>query len=410
MKRVVISGVGVISPIGNDKTTFWEHLIRGISGIDFIKSVPTDDFPVKIAAEVKNFNPLEHGIDVSTVRRSDLFARYAIAAANEAMKDSGLEIEPSKLGVYIGSGIGGLHTIFNESIKVYTEGVDRVSPLFIPTMIANIAASYVAIAHHAQGPSLPVVTACATSTHAIGEAYRAIKFGYADAIIAGGTEAAIHPLAIGGFANSKALARTDDIKAASLPFDKRRSGFVLGEGAGILILEEYEHAKARNAHIYAEVCGYGNSCDAYHLTCPDPTGQIPARAMRQAINEAGGLKANDLLYVNAHGTGTPLNDKCETAAFKLAVGEQFARKALMSSTKSMTGHLLGAAGGIELIASAMALETGIVPPTINYLEFDPECDLDYVPNEARKADITIAISNSLGFGGHNGSIALRKFE
>jgi len=277
-------------------------------------------------------------------------------------------------------------------------------------MIANIAASYVAIAHHAQGPSLPVVTACATATHAIGEAYRAIKFGYADAIIAGGTEAAIHPLAIGGFANSKALARTDDIKAASLPFDKRRSGFVLGEGAGILILEEYEHAKARNAHIYAEVCGYGNSCDAYHLTCPDPTGQIPARAMRQAINEAGGLKANDLLYVNAHGTGTPLNDKCETAAFKLAVGEQFARKALMSSTKSMTGHLLGAAGGIELIASAMALETGIVPPTINYLEFDPECDLDYVPNEARKADITIAISNSLGFGGHNGSIALRKFE
>lgn len=410
MKRVVITGLGVISPIGNDKDTFWNNLINGVNGIDFIKSFPTDDVAVKIAAEVKNFDPKNHGIDPGTARRTDLFSRYALAAANEAMKDSHLEVAPERLGVYIGSGIGGLHTIFNESVKLEKEGIQWISPLFIPTMIANIAASNVAIAHNAQGPSLPVVTACATATHAIGEAFRAIKYGYADAILAGGSEAAVHPLAIGGFANSKALDRNNDPANASLPFDKRRQGFVLGEGAGVLVLEEYEHAKARGAKIYAEICGYGNTCDAYHLTAPQPQGITPARAMKMAVEEAGGIRNEDVFYVNAHGTGTPLNDKTETMALKLAVGEENAYKAMISSNKSMIGHLLGAAGGVEMIATALTIYNGIVPPTIGLKEKDPECDLDYVPNVARKADVTIAISNSLGFGGHNGSVALRKIK
>jgi 3-oxoacyl-[acyl-carrier-protein] synthase II len=289
--------------------------------------------------------------------------------------------------------VGGLHTIYNESVKLVQEGCQWISPLFIPTMIANIAASNVAIAHNAQGPSLPVVTACATATHAIGEAFRAIKFGYADAIIAGGSEAAVHPLAISGFANSKALDRNNDPENASLPFDKRRAGFVLGEGAGIVILEEYEHAKARGAKIYAEIVGYGNTCDAYHLTAPAPDGAPAARAMRDAVNEAGGLREDDIFYINAHGTGTPLNDKTETAAIKLAFGEEVAGKAMVSASKSMTGHLLGAAGGIELIATALTLYHGIAPPTIGIKEPDPDCDLDYIPDVARKADVTIAISN-----------------
>ena len=410
MKRVVITGLGAITPIGNNVETFWNNLINGVSGIDFIKAFPTDDLSVKIAAEIKNFDPKEHGIDPGTARRSDLFSRYAMAAANEAMKDSAIEIDPERLGVYIGSGVGGLHTIYNESVKLVQEGNQWISPLFIPTMIANIAASNVAIAHNAQGPSLPVVTACATATHAIGEAFRAIKFGYADAIITGGTEAAVHPLAISGFANSKALDRNNDPENASLPFDKRRAGFVLGEGAGIIILEEYEHAKARGAKIYAEVVGYGNTCDAHHLTAPRPDGAPAAKAMRDAVNEAGGLKEDDIFYINAHGTGTPLNDKTETAAIKLAFGAEVAAKAMISAGKSMTGHLLGAAGGIELIASALTLYHGIVHPTIGLKEPDPECDLNYTPHVARKADVTIAISNSLGFGGHNGTVALRKFK
>ena len=410
MKRVVITGLGAITPIGNNVETFWNNLINGVSGIDFIKAFPTDDLSVKIAAEIKNFDPKEHGIDPGTARRSDLFSRYAMAAANEAMKDSAIEIDPERLGVYIGSGVGGLHTIYNESVKLVQEGNQWISPLFIPTMIANIAASNVAIAHNAQGPSLPVVTACATATHAIGEAFRAIKFGYADAIITGGTEAAVHPLAISGFANSKALDRNNDPENASLPFDKRRAGFVLGEGAGIIILEEYEHAKARGAKIYAEVVGYGNTCDAHHLTAPRPDGAPAAKAMRDAVNEAGGLKEDDIFYINAHGTGTPLNDKTETAAIKLAFGAEVASKAMISAGKSMTGHLLGAAGGIELIASALTLYHGIVHPTIGLKEPDPECDLNYTPHVARKADVTIAISNSLGFGGHNGTVALRKFK
>ena len=413
MKRVVITGMGVISPIGNDKDTFWNNLINGVNGIDFIKAFPTDNLTVKIAGEVKDFDPKNHGIDPGTARRTDPFSRYAIAAANEAMKDSNLaNIDPERLGVYIGSGVGGLQTIYNESVKLDREGTQWISPLFIPTMIGNIAASNVAIAHNAQGPNLPIVTACATSTHAIGEAFRAIKFGYADAIIAGGSEATVHPLAISGFANSKALDKSNDPKRASLPFNKNRQGFVMGEGAGVVILEEYEHAKARGAKIYAEICGYGNTCDAHHLTAPQPEGITPARAMKMAIEEAGGLQADDLLYINAHGTGTPLNDKTETKAIKVALGEEAARKAMISSIKSMVGHLLGAAGGVELVASALALYHGIVPPTIGLDEndSDPECDLDYVPNTARKADVTIAISNSLGFGGHNGTVALRKMK
>ncbi|OQA89073.1 MAG: 3-oxoacyl-(acyl-carrier-protein) synthase 2 [Bacteroidetes bacterium ADurb.Bin234] len=284
-----------------------------------------------------------------------------------------------------------------------------VSPLFIPMMISNIAAGNIAISHKAEGPCLPVVTACATGTHSIGEAYRAIKHGYADAIIAGGTEASITPLAVGGFGNAKALSRSLDPLSASIPFDKRRQGFVIGEGAGVLILEEYEHAKARNAKIYAEVCGYGNTCDAYHYTAPKPDGLCAAKAMQLALEEAG-YSDNDNLYINAHGTGTPLNDKTETMAIKLALGEKKAIQTLISSTKSMTGHMLGAAGAAELIASVLSLKEGIIAPTIGLQESDPECDLDYVPNIARKADINIAISNSLGFGGHNASVAIRKIN
>ena len=409
MRRVVITGMGVISPIGNDVTSFWKNLKKGVCGIDIITSFPTDNLPVKIAGEVKNFIPAEHGIEPSNARKNDRFALFALAAANQAMKDSNLVIEPENLGVYIGSGIGGMHTFFNETEKLIKEGPQWISPLFIPTMISNIASGNVAIAHNAQGVCLPVVTACATGTHSIGEAYRAIKHGYADAIITGGTEAAITPLAIGGFANSKALSRSEDPKQASLPFDKRRQGFVMSEGAGIVILEEYEHAKKRGAKIYAEVCGYGNTCDAYHYTAPRPDGSSAARAIKNALNEAG-YSEKDILHINAHGTGTPLNDKSETEAIKLAIGEKAAHEAFICSTKSMTGHMLGAAGGVELIAATLALIEGVVPPTISLKEPDPECDLNYTPNKAKEVELTIAISSSLGFGGHNGCIAIRKFN
>ncbi|MDL2228607.1 beta-ketoacyl-ACP synthase II [Bacteroidales bacterium OttesenSCG-928-K03] len=410
MKRVVITGMGVISPIGNNIDTFWNNLKNGVCGIDFIKSIPTENLPVKIAAEVKDFNPADFGIDSSTVRRTDLFAQYALAAANQAMEDSKLKIEnPERLGVYIGTGVGGIKTFVKETEKVITEGVQWVSPLFVPMMIANMAGGNVAIAHNAQGPCLPVVTACATGTNAIGEAYRAIQYGYADAIIAGGAEAAIEPVTIGGFANSKALTKNEDPKNASIPFDKNRNGFVLGEGAGVVILEEYEHAVKRNAKIYAEITGYGHTCDAHHLTAPKPDGSCASRAMKTALAEAG-YNDNDLLYVNAHGTSTPLNDKSETLAIKLAVGEEQARKAYISSNKSMFGHMLGAAGAVELVATALTIDNGIVPPTIGLTEADPDCDLNYVPGKAVKADITIALSNSLGFGGHNASLTIRKLK
>ncbi|HPE40842.1 MAG TPA: beta-ketoacyl-ACP synthase II [Bacteroidales bacterium] len=407
MKRVVITGMGVVSPIGNNIETFWNNLKNGVSGINFIKSIDTSNIEIKIAAEIKDFDAVALGLDASTARRSDKFTQYALIAAKQAMEDSKLVVDPERLGVYVGSGIGGMDTFVSQTNKMENEGAKWVSPLFIPMVISNIATGNIAIAHNAQGPSLPIVTACATATHSIGEAYRAIKHGYADAIIAGGTEASVHPLAISGFANMKALSKADTLEAASIPFDKRRQGFVLAEGAGVIILEEYEHAKARGAKIYAELCGYGNTCDAHHLTAPMPNGDCAAKSMLSAANEAK-LSDSDLIHINAHGTGTPLNDKTETAAIKLAFGEDRARKILISSTKSMTGHGLGAAGGFEAIASALAIMEGIVPPTINLNEPDPDCDLDYVPHTARKADITLVLSNSLGFGGHNATIAFRK--
>jgi 3-oxoacyl-[acyl-carrier-protein] synthase II len=407
MKRVVITGMGVLSPIGNNVETFWNNLKNGVSGIDFIKSIDTSNIEVKVAGEVKDFDAVALGLDASSARRSDKFTQYAMIAAKQAMEDSKIVIDPERLGVYVGSGIGGMDTFVTQCNKMYQEGPKWVSPLFIPMVISNIASGNIAINHNAQGPTLPIVTACATATHAIGEAYRAIKHGYADAIIAGGAEASVHPLAISGFANMKALSKSVDLLAASIPFDKRRQGFVLAEGAGIIILEEYEHAKARGAKIYAEICGYGNTCDAHHLTAPMPGGECAAKSMRNAAKEAN-LTDDDLIYINAHGTGTPLNDKTETAAIKVAFGEERARKILISSTKSMTGHGLGAAGGFEAIASALTVAEGIVHPTINLNEPDPECDLDYVPHVARKADITLVLSNSLGFGGHNATIAFRK--
>ena len=412
--RVVITGLGVVSPVGNNVTDFWNSLVEGKCGIDLIKGFEEYELPVSEAGQVKDFNPEADGLERNDIRRNDKFCIFAMAAAAQAMTDSGLKsgenIEPERLGVYIGSGIGGMETFVNETEKLLNEGVRRISPLFVPMMISNIASGNVAIKHNAQGVCLPIVTACATGTHAIGEAYRAIKHGYADAIIAGGAEATIHPLAIGGFANSKALSRSEDPLKASIPFNANRNGFVMGEGAGVLILESLESAQKRGAKIYAEVVGYGNSCDAHHVTAPSPDGIPASRAIKQSLTEAGFDPEKDLLYINAHGTSTPLNDKTETAAIKLAMGEEAARKAIISSTKSMTGHMLGATGAVELIAATLTVKNGIVTPTIGLDEPDPECDLDYTPNFARKADITLAISNSLGFGGHNGCVAVRKWN
>lgn len=411
-RRVVVTGTGVITPVGNDVQTYWKNLLDGVCGIDFITSIPTDDLPVKIAGEVKDFSPADYGIEPPFARKQDKFTIYAVAAAWQAVQESGLNsgedgnIDPFRYGVYVGSGIGGFATQVRETEKLIKEGAKWVSPLFIPTMIANIAAGNIAIRNNACGPCLPVVTACATSTHAIGEAYRAIKHGYADAIIAGGSEAAVIPLGIAGFANAKALSKSEDPKYASLPFNKNRGGFVMAEGAAMLMLEEYEHAVARGANIIAEVCGYGNTCDAHHVTAPRPDGVTQSAAIRQALDEAG-YTSDDVLYINAHGTGTALNDVSETAAFKLALGDD-AYKAHISSTKGSTGHMLGAAGAVEAVACVLALKNGVVPPTVNLDEVDPECDLNYTPNRPVEAPLTIAISDSLGFGGHNGCVAFRK--
>ena len=412
-RRVVVTGTGVITPVGNDVQTYWKNLMDAVCGIDVITSIPTDDLPVKIAGEVKDFNPADYEIEAPFARKQDKFTIYAVAAAWQAVKQSGLSsaedgnIDPLRFGVYVGSGIGGFSTQMRETEKILNEGAKWVSPLFIPTMISNIAAGNIAIRNNACGPCLPVVTACATSTHAIGEAFRAIKHGYADAIIAGGSEAAVIPLAIAGFANAKALSKAEDPKYASLPFNKNRGGFVMSEGAAMLVLEEYEHAVARGAEIIAEVCGYGNTCDAHHVTAPRPDGVTQAAAIRQALDEAG-YTSDDVLYINAHGTGTALNDVCETLAFKLALGED-AYKAHVSSTKGSTGHMLGAAGAVEAVASVLALKNGIVPPTANLDEIDPECDLNYTPNRPVEVPLTIAVSDSLGFGGHNGCVAFRKY-
>jgi 3-oxoacyl-[acyl-carrier-protein] synthase II len=413
-RRVVVTGTGAVTPVGNDVKTYWKNLLDGVCGIDYITSIPTDDLPVKIAGEVKDFNPADYEIETPFARKQDRFTIFAVAAAWQAVREAGLDasengnIDPMRYGVYVGSGIGGFTTQERESAKLLTEGPKWVSPLLIPTMIANIAAGNIAIRNNACGPCLPVVTACATSTHAIGEAYRAIKHGYVDAVIAGGAESTIVPLAVAGFANAKALSRSEDPKYASLPFNRNRGGFVIAEGAAMLVLEEYEHAVARGAEIIAEICGYGNTCDAHHVTAPRPDGTTQAAAIRQALDEAG-YTSDDVLYINAHGTGTALNDVAETAAFKLALGDD-AYKAHISSVKGSIGHLLGAAGAAEAVASVLALKNGVVPPTINLDDVDPECDLNYTPNVPVEAPLTIAISDSLGFGGHNGCIAFRKFN
>ncbi|WP_418816216.1 beta-ketoacyl-ACP synthase II [Pseudoruminococcus massiliensis] len=405
MRRVVITGIGAVTPVGNDIETMWDSLINGKNGIDYIKSFDTEKLKVKVAAEVKDFDPTKY-IEKKELRKTDLFCQYAIAAACQAVEDSGIigTIEDEKLGVYVGSGTGGMHTFFTQCENMIAE--KKISPFFIPMMIGNMAAGLIAIRFSAKGPCLPVVTACATSTHAVGEAFHAIKNGYADAIITGGAEAAITPLAIAGFSSCMALSTRNDPNSSSIPFDKRRDGFVMGEGAGILVLEEYEHAVARGAKIYAEVAGYGNTCDAHHVTAPDPEAAGAARCVEIALKEAG-ITDDDTLYINAHGTSTPANDKTETAAFKRALGEK-AYDAYISSTKSMTGHMLGATGAVEAIVAALAVKNGIVPPTIGLEEPDPECDLNYVPNKAVEAPLTAAASTTFGFGGHNACIALKK--
>ena len=409
-KRVVITGMGCISPLGNSVDAMWSGLLRGDCAIGFIQSMDTEDLPVKVGAEVKDFRPEDYGIDRPMIRHNDRYALYALAAASQAMRDSGLEVgkdvDPSRFGCAIGSGVGGIQTFCREHSSLLENGYRGVSPLFIPEMIANIASGNVAVMFHAEGPNLPVVTACATGTHSIGEAYRMIREGRADAMISGGAEAALCEIAIAGFSNSKALTTSEDPMAASLPFDLRRKGFVIGEGAGIMILEEYEMARRRGAHIYAEVCGYGNTCDAFHYTAPRADAKCAANCIRLALEEAG-YKEGEKMYINAHGTGTPLNDKAETLAIKLALGETAARKAVISSTKSMMGHMLGATGAVELLICALTLRDGKVAPTIHLDEPDPDCDLDYTPHTARDYAAGLTISNSFGFGGQNACVALR---
>lgn len=408
MNRVVITGLGAVTPLGNDVPSYWSGLIAGQCGIGAITRFDTTDHKAKLAAEVKDFDPRLY-MEKSETSRADICTQYALAAACQAMDDSGVAgtVAPERMGVYFGTGIGGITTYMCEHQKLLEKGPRRVSPLFIPMMIANIASGTIAIRFGCKGPAMPAVTACASGGNAIGEAMRMIRHGYADVMIAGGSEATINPLAIAGFTNMQALSTSTDPAAASLPFDSRRAGFVMGEGSGALILEEYNRAIARGAKIYAELVGYGCTCDAYHMTAPQPDAESGARAIADSLLEAG-YNAADRVYVNAHGTGTPYNDRAETVAIKKAMGEDAARAAAVSSTKSMTGHMLGAAGAVEAIAATLALREGILPPTIGLLSPDPECDLDYVPLTARKADCNLALSVSLGFGGHNVCLAIRK--
>lgn len=407
-RRVVVTGLGAITPVGNNAKDTWESLKNGKNGIETITLFDTEKFKAKLAAEVKGFEPKDY-LEVNDVLRTDRYAQFAVAAAQQAVDESGVEgtVEPERFAVLFGTGIGGIGTFEKEHTKLMERGPRRVSPLFVPMMIANMAAGMIAIRHDCRGSAMPAVTACASGSNAIGEAMRLIRHGYADAVITGGAEAAINASAVAGFANMLALSSSENPDEASLPFDKRRGGFVIGEGAVALVLEEYEHAKARGAEIYGEICGYGSTCDAYHITAPHPEARGGTRAMTDAMEEAG-YSEEDVVYVNAHGTGTPMNDVVETLAIKKALGGNSARKAYVSSTKSMTGHMLGAAGALEALACLQALREGIVPPTINLLEQDEECDLNCVPNTAVKADITLALSNSLGFGGHNACLAFRK--
>lgn len=407
MRRVVVTGMGAITPVGNDVETMWANMLAGVNGVEKITAFDTSDLKVHLAGTVKNFEP-EKYIEKRELRKLDIYCQYAIAAAQQAVDDSGIlsNINEERFGVYIGAGIGGLHSFVNNVTALNEGGPRKVSPFFIPMMIGNIATGNVAIRFKAKGVSLSVMSACATGTHSIGEAFHAIKDGYADAIIAGGTEAVIAPLTIAGFQNMKALSTNEDPETASRPFDKNRDGFVMGEGAGMLVLEEYEHAKARGAKIYAEFAGYGNTCDAHHVTAPDPEGAGLARAIKIAMAEAG-TTDDDQLYINAHGTSTHLNDLTETMAFKSALGEK-AYDANISSTKSMTGHMLGATGAIEAIVSVLTLRDGMIPPTIHLNEQDEELDLNYTPNKAVKRDVTVAASTNLGFGGHDACVVFKK--
>ena len=410
MRRVAVTGMGAVTPLGCNVGDFWENLVQGVCGIDFITKFDASEFKAKLAAELKDFDPSIY-MEKSEIRKSDKFVQYAVCAAAQAMEDSNISgsIAPDRLGVYYGSGIGGFDTFISEHNTMLQRGPQRVSPMFIPKMISNMGAGNIAIKFNAKGPCISVSTACATGTTAVGEAYRAIKHGYADAIIAGGSESAISPLAVAGFINCMALSESEDKTRASIPFDKERNGFIMGEGAGALVLEEYEHAVKRGATIYAEVCGYGSTCDAFHVTSPDTEAEASSAAIKECLKEAGeGINA-ETVYFNAHGTSTPLNDKTETTAIKKAFGED-AYKIHISSTKSMTGHLLGAAGAIEAIAAIQALRFNTVPPTIGFKEADPDCDLDYTPNTAAKTEIKLALSNSLGFGGHNACVAFSKAE
>ena len=407
MRRAVITGMGVISPVGNDVGTFWKNLTAGVCGIGPITRFDTTDYKVKVAGEVRDFNPRDY-MEKLDVLHSDPYTRFAVAAACQAVEESGFlgTVAPERVGVYIGTGIGGIATFMEEHKKLMERGPKRVSPYFIPMMIANMASGMIAMRFGCKGPAMPAVTACASGSNAIGEAMRLIRHGYADAMIAGGAEATVNALAAAGFSTMQALSFSEDPLAASLPFDKRRTGFVMGEGAGVLVLEEYEHAKARGAKIYAELSGYSATCDAWHMTAPHPEAEGGARAIAEAWAETG--LDTDRIYYNAHGTGTPMNDKAETIAVKKAFGTERARKLLVSSTKSMTGHMLGAAGAVEAVASVLALREGIAPPTIGLTEPDPDCDLDYVPLTARKAEFDAALSSSLGFGGHNACLAFTK--
>ena len=411
-KRVVITGVGPITPIGIGKEEFWSNLVAGKSGIGLITAFDTTDFNVKIAGEVKNFDYTAY-IDKKEGKRMDRVTHFAVAAAKMAVEDAKLDMsqeDATRCGTCIGSGIGGISTFLEQSAKLIAKGPSKVSPFFIPMDIPNMSAGQVAIALGLKGPNTCIVTACASGTNSIGEAMRTIQYGDADVMVAGGAEAAVCPIAIAGFANMKALSHNNENpEQASCPFDKKRDGFVLGEGAGVVVLEELEHAKARGAHIYAELAGYSTNCDAYHITAPDPTGESPALCLAGAIKDAG-LQPEDVDYINAHGTSTHRNDSGETLAIKKVFGEH-AYKLAISSNKSMIGHLLGAAGGVEAIASVLTIENSVIPPTINYNDVDEEdgMDLDYVPNVARQAEVNVAMSDNLGFGGHNACILVKKY-
>ena len=409
-KRVVITGIGAITPIGNTAQETWEGIKEKKCGIDKITHFNTEGYKTTLAAEVKEYDELKY-FDAKQAKRLDKSSQFAIIASREALKDSGITPENTdfeRIGVFVSSGIAGMKTIEDQTANYHLKGHGRVSPMFIPMSIANMPAGNVAIDLGTKGESISIVTACASSTHSIGEAYRTIKYGAEDVIIAGGTEASICGLGISGFENMKALSNATDPNRASIPFDKERSGFVMGEGAGVLVLEDLEHAKKRNAKIYAEVIGYGATSDAYHITSPEPEGVGGARAMKRAIDDAK-IAPKEIDYINAHGTSTHLNDSIETHAIRTVLGEA-AEKVMVSSTKGNTGHLLGAAGSVEALICVKAMKEGIVPPTINYKEKDEECDLDIVPNEPRKANINIVMSNSLGFGGHNATIILKKYN